>query len=314
MLLTKFKNALRLHSHRLRNLLSLSDLLSTTPVKDMCFPKLGQSRKVSFQSDTLRIVGDFYEPVASSPAILLLHGTSIQGRKLPLIQILALELHQLGYAVLAIDARGYGESEDPPSLNTPADFDFAQDIQSAVSFLEAQPCVDGAQIYILGHSFGAGIALPASIRDSRIKKLVLFGPPRRMSERFLMPNAPGQDFIVARTQNDMQLAYEPNFLILKKVLEQRNIENYVDYLRQPGHIPIFLIDAEKENGKDLEFLRQIYQQLTPPAHYWTVPKANHYLNTGCLLGRLSYSRPIVQGFVKRVDQWLQADFVSVSSG
>lgn len=305
MLFTRLKNTLRLHSHRLRNLLSLADLVSTTAWVDMCFPKAMQGRRVSLQSGALKLVGDFHEPSAAEPvpAVLLLHGTSIQGRKLPLIQILALELHRLGYAVLALDARGYGESEDPPTLIGPEDFDFTQDIRVAVSFLAAQPHVDLERLYILGHSFGAGIALPAAVKDKRIKKLALFGPPRRMSERFLVPDAPGRDFIVARTQNDMGLPYSPDFSILKKVLEQRNIESYVDWLSKPGHVPILLIDAEKENEKDLEFLRGIYQQLTHPVNYWTVPNANHYLNTGKIFGRLSYSRPMVQGFVKCVDRW-----------
>jgi pimeloyl-ACP methyl ester carboxylesterase len=241
----------------------------------------------------------------ASPTLLLLHGTSIYGRKLPLIQILAKEFQSLGYVVLAIDFRGYGESDDPDSLTCPDDFNFAQDICSAIDYLLENVPVDPSQIYILGHSFGAGSALSAQENDTRIRKLILFGPPRRLSERFLDADAKDRNFILLRMKRDMQLSYDLDFDIWRKVVQKRNIENYIENFSQADHIPLFLIDSEDEDPRDLEFLERIYQKLSPPVNYWTVPKTNHYLNTGRLLGKYIYGKEIIDNFVCNIDFWLK---------
>ncbi len=280
--------------------------LQLNQLKELQIANFSSSKTVTFYSNGLKLIGDFYQPEVKhkDETILLLHGSSIFGRKLSLIRAWAREFQQQGYAVLAFDLRGYGESDDPQSL-TPEAFDFAQDVCSAIDFLVSHAPDYGKQFYVIGHSFGGAVALAAQAIDPRIAKIVSFGPPRRLSERFLNPEAREKKKLLVRWQADMQLDQPLNFGLWQQVLQPLNIENYAEAFSKPGHTPIFLIDAEKEPLADLEFLRTFYQGVTQPAAYWTVPNTDHYLGTGFLFGQPCYHKGTVQAFVNRVDQWLQ---------
>lgn len=265
----------------------------------------GSSQRIDFTVDGLRLVGNFYRPrdQTQNATILLLHGSSIFGRKLSLMRALALEFQRQGYAVMRFDLRGYGESDDP-STYTPESFNFAHDVSAAINWLEKMAPEQAEHLYLVGHSFGGAVALAAQAEDKRVEKIVSFGPPRRLSERFLNPEAKEKQKLLVRWQADMQLPRPLAYDAWAKVLEPLNIENYLDDFATPGHTPIFLIDAAHEPEADLAFLRRLYGQIIPPADYWTVPNTNHYLDTGFVLGLPCYNTETVRLFVDRVGQWL----------
>ncbi len=241
---------------------------------------------------------------AGSPAIVLLHGSSTWGRRLPLYQVLALHWQRLGYTLLVPDARGYGDSEDPPVVDVRS-FDFAQDVIAAVDFLGSDTPVDASRVYLVGHSFGGGVALAGQAREPRIKKLVLIGPPRRFVERFLGPDASHRDFFLRRWQSRMQLGQPLDFETFGALYESMVLENRVDYFASDGHVPVFLTDGSKEPNADRAFLSAAYRQMSPPAVYWTVEGTDHYLSTGFLLGRSCYNRRVADALAHRVDRWLR---------
>lgn len=264
------------------------------------------SVQVHFKSGKLTIAGDLYPPVAeeSSPCIILLHGSSLKGRKLPLMQVMAAKLQQMNFMVLNIDLRGYGESDDPPALTSPKDFDFAADVIHAIDFLSKQPLADTSRIFLIGHSFGAGVALAAMQQDKRIKKLVLIGPPRRLRERFFNENAPDRIYFLKRWQKDMQLSYPLPYHLWQAVYQPLDIENYLEKLSETGHIPIMLIDGEKEDPADLQFLSRIATQIAPPVTYWTVADTDHYLNTGFFFSKVCYDSKIINILISRIRDWI----------
>ena len=265
----------------------------------------GSSQRIEFTVDGLRLVGNFYRPRENpqNATILLLHGSSIFGRKLSLMRALALEFQRLGYAVMSFDLRGYGESEDPPNY-TPQAFNFAHDVSAAINWVEKMAPEHAEHLYLVGHSFGGAVALAAQADDKRVEKIVSFGPPRRLSERFLNPEAEEKQKLLVRWQADMQLPRPLPYDIWAKVLDPLNIENYTDDFAAPGHTPIFLIDAAQEPEADLAFLRGLYRQIIPPADYWTVPNTDHYLDTGFILGLPCYNSATVRLFVDRVAKWV----------
>lgn len=264
------------------------------------------SQGIFYYSDSIRIVGDLYLPFERerAPFILLLHGSSVHGRKSPLIQILADQFRQLNYVLLAIDLRGYGESQDPRAVTSPDDFDFAQDAINAISFVFSEVEIDTSRVFVIGHSFGAGVALAAQANDKRIKKIVLIGPPRRLRERFLNEDASDIDYFLKRWQSDMKLPYSLKYSIVRDVYEELDIETYREIFTKPDHIPLFLIDGEKEDERDLEFLRKVYRELSPPVEYWTVDDTGHYMRTRFSNGKVCYDRVTIQHFIQRVDEWL----------
>lgn len=275
-------------------------------LKKLQIANVPPSETVAFYSNDLKLIGDFYQPKGEDKGetILLIHGSSIFGRKLSLIRALAGEFQQQGYAIFAIDLRGYGESDDPKTY-TPEAFDFAQDVRSAIDFLTRYAPAHARRFYVIGHSFGGAVALAAQAADSRVAKIVSFGPPRRLSERFLNPEAREKKKLLVRWQADMQLDQPLTFELWQQVLQPLNIENYAKAFAEVGHTPVFFIDAEEEPSADLEFLRTFYRRVAPPAAYWTVPTTDHYLGTGFLFGQPCYHKGIIQAFVNRVDQWLQ---------
>ena len=164
------------------------------------------SRRVSFQAEGLRIVGNLYSSRGSTrrPALVLLHGSSKPARKEALIQVLAKKFYDRGYAVLTFDFQGYGESEDPGDHHRRGDFDFVGDTKKALDFLLVQPGIDPERLFLLGHSLGAGVALALQSEDRRVKKMVLFGPPRRLKARFLQAEESVQREWLAEWEADMK--------------------------------------------------------------------------------------------------------------
>ena len=272
------------------------------------------SKTVSFLSGNLQIKGDLYltQFPQEVPTILLLHGSSIFGRKLPFIPAVAQAFQQLGYNVFATDLRSHGESEKP-QLYTPVAFDFAQDVTAAFDYLETLFPNRTQPFYLVGHSFGAGVATAALARESRIEKVVLFAPPRRLEERFLNPQSREKQKLLLRWQIDMGLDRPLNYAFWHPVMAALDLETYIQDLEKPGHPPIFLIDAQQEPEEDLAFFQQMYQRISNPVDYWTIPNTGHYLDTGFILGWGAYHPPIVQQFVHHIDRWLVTASVPTES-
>ncbi|MEJ5364728.1 MAG: alpha/beta hydrolase [Desulfosoma sp.] len=268
-------------------------------------PAGGDPQSISFSSQGLKIAADLYEAARNGPCILLLHGTHELGRKQPVMLALAANFHKLGYTVLALDFRGYNDSEDPPTVLSLKDLDFAQDAISGLDYLTRHASVNPSKIFIVGHSFGAGVALEVIQRDARAAKLVLIGPPRRVQQKILDPSAPTRDYLLTRFARHMRLASIPPVALCEQSIRKRDISTYLEDLNARPHIPILLIDGSEEEPADRLFLEDVYQNLSPPKTYWTVPHSDHYLNTDSIFGHAVYSRRILEPVVLNIDLWLK---------
>lgn len=282
-----------------------------------CLPFV-KRREVELAVQGLTLRGDLYgAPEARKPGIVLLHGSSVHGRRLPLYPALATELVRAGYHVLAIDLRGFGESEDPAVLADPAGWEFPADAATAVDSLIAWANVDASRIYLVGHSFGAGPAIAAAQRDRRISKVVMIGPTRRLTERFLRTGAADSAYYVERWQRDMRLPDRVPYETIVEILRDENVEQYADGPYET-RVPVLLADGAQEDPRDLESLRGVAERMGPIATYWTTPGTDHYLHTAQMLRephrwapeRLAripcYNREVMRGFVAYVDDWLRA--------
>ena len=287
---------------------NLKSIVSANSLWDIRFAD-AQSQKVYFYSDSLRIVGDFFKSSSQgpTPCILILHGTHVLGRKQPIILSIAEEFQKLGYSVLTIDFRGYNDSEDPESIKSLDELDFAQDIISAINFLCINPAIDTNRIFIVGHSFGAGAALSAIEREQHIEKYVLFGAPRRVRERILDISSPDRPMLMKKNIDNMKLKYDVDTSIALKSIETRDIEKYIDMMSSPTHRnKYFLIDGENEDPKDLKFYKEIAERINRNAKYYTIRGSNHYLNTGFLLNKPAYDHKLILDFVNQTDMWLNS--------
>ena len=60
------------------------------------------------------------------------------------------------------------------------------DARDAIAYLRAQPGIDPARIYVLGHSEGGELAPSIAIADGKLSGIVLMAPPALPLEKILM--------------------------------------------------------------------------------------------------------------------------------
>lgn len=134
--------------------------------------------------DGVEIVGDFYPAggEVKAPLIVLLHMyRHDRSTWKPLVG----PLHDAGFAVLAIDLRGHGESTKPESMKLAERviqrdaglFNAMHlDVEAAVGWAAEQPGVDVERLGIVGASVGCSVALGACARDNRVDAVVCLSP------------------------------------------------------------------------------------------------------------------------------------------
>ncbi|MFH0982981.1 MAG: alpha/beta fold hydrolase, partial [Planctomycetota bacterium] len=95
------------------------------------------------------------------------------------------KLHEAGFAVLALDMRGHGESVQPATMRLrervaqrdPALFnDMYQDVAAAYVWLAGKPNVDPSQFGLVGASVGCSVALDYATRDKSVDAVVCLTP------------------------------------------------------------------------------------------------------------------------------------------
>ncbi len=159
-------------------------------------PENVEKRSVTIWSDGTRMAGDLYLPKNRDanqklPAIVFCAGTG--GTKSGTGGRLGPTFAAQGYAALAFDYRGWGESDsqlmsvDPQAkadssgemtvkvrpLRWQMNYtDQTEDIRAAISFLAGEPSVDPERIGIMGSSYGGGLVTWVGGNDPRVKCVV----------------------------------------------------------------------------------------------------------------------------------------------
>jgi pimeloyl-ACP methyl ester carboxylesterase len=104
-----------------------------------------------------------YDRTGSGPPLLLVGGAlSDRSGAAALARILA-----TGFAVLAFDRRGRGDSGDTPP------YAVDREVDDIAALIEAT----GGSAFVFGHSSGAALAIEAVVRGLPIEKLALYEPP-----------------------------------------------------------------------------------------------------------------------------------------
>jgi len=151
------------------------------------------AERVSFETeDGFRLVADWTPgPASDAPLAILLHQFNADRRSWdPLVPVLA----QGGFAVLALDQRGQGESKERTRPPGAAAFDVralaqregqpavgpvaragVKDVEAAVAFAKARGAATD-RISLIGSSYGCTVALLASARVPGVRGLVLLSP------------------------------------------------------------------------------------------------------------------------------------------
>lgn len=116
-----------------------------------------------------------------APVVVLLHGW---GGNAETLLPLTGPLHQAGFALLCIDARCHGQSDEDSFASMPR---FAEDLGHAIDWLKQREDIDQGAIAAIGHSVGAGaVLLSASWRNdlAAVVSIAAFTHPVEMMRRW----------------------------------------------------------------------------------------------------------------------------------
>jgi dipeptidyl aminopeptidase/acylaminoacyl peptidase len=131
------------------------------------------------------LFGWFVPPsVAGSPApaVVLMHGW---GANAALMLPAVPPLRAAGFAVLLLDARCHGNSDDEDITSMPR---FAEDIGSGLDWLRARPDIDAMRLALVGHSVGAAASLLCATQRDDVRAVVslsAFAHPGELMRRWL---------------------------------------------------------------------------------------------------------------------------------
>lgn len=130
-------------------------------------------------ADGVEIKATYYpsQRPGSRPSVILLHMLNRTRRDWA---DFARALSDAGYAAVAIDLRGHGESTrgvgswrdfGPESFRA-----MVEDVTAAHAYLREAPEADGGRLAVIGASIGANVALRYGAREPSVKTLVLLSP------------------------------------------------------------------------------------------------------------------------------------------
>ncbi len=289
-------------------------LLEKTAIRDLgaCFCRA--SRDVTLiRDDGLKLAASLYTGHAGEPrpAIVLLHGNTHKGRRLPLYTVLARGLAERGYEVLTLDRAGYGASEDPFKTTVPGQVpDPDADVAAALAYLEGSRSVAAGRIHLIGHSGGVPPILRAGLHDPRVQKLVAIGPPRRMAERLADPSDRKMFWERARRYREiLGLGPFPDWYTeeswWRQKLAQSDLGNYAPDLQSPDHKPVLFLDGAREALADRRYLGSYFRAMTGPKAYVTVANADHYSNTTEIGTVAVYDRQVLRYTLEVIERFLR---------
>jgi alpha-beta hydrolase superfamily lysophospholipase len=178
-------------------------------------------KEVNFKTrDGFTIYGTYYKPnVTNAKSLILLHMLRTDRSYW---RSFAYKLMNKGYAVIAIDLRGHGQSlnKDGTSTSwqsfTDQDFNYMiLDIAAAKQFLSKQAGIDKNKIGVIGASIGANAALNYAANDTDIDVLVLLSP--------------GLDYHGVKTENAMKKYDRPVLIVVSSEDESSMSSSQVLY-------------------------------------------------------------------------------------
>lgn len=132
-------------------------------------------------ANSRQLFGWMVRPASGSgrpdPAVLVMHGW---GSNASMMWPVVRPLHEAGFAVLLIDARCHGLSDNEAFSSMPR---FAEDIAAGLGWLRGQTEVAAHRVALLGHSVGAAAAMLHASRHhdvSAVVSLSAFAHPREV--------------------------------------------------------------------------------------------------------------------------------------
>jgi pimeloyl-ACP methyl ester carboxylesterase len=251
-------------------------------------------------SESPRIVADHYAAPHSQELVIFAHGSDSKGRRSGLSRLLADGLRDRGISVLALDLRGFGDSEDPP-LPLAEDFRFEDDIRRAAHYALDKGIAKPGNIIYVGYSLGAGVVLHAGRNDPKPSAIVVIGAP----DIQIMSENAGVGWINGFAANRLE--------DMKISAGQKSIETLADYLlkmnpkaqlAQGGLPPTLFVYGELGKGYGVPLVRDFLSRNETLNDLHMVPNTAHSYNIVDGFWNLTFYDPeVLKALAGAIEDW-----------
>jgi hypothetical protein len=277
---------------------------------------------VSFTSGGLRLSAALdlpagFAPGERRPVVFILHGFG-SNKDSGFCKLAARFLNGLGYVTLRFDMPGCGESEG--ERGRVICLDQVQAARDAVTFLESRAEVDPTRIAVLGHSFGAAVAVYAAGVEPRIAACMSCGGWGDGDKKFRAQHASpeawdkftkmmaegrqrlarGESMKVSRfdivpVRKDLHTNFAPGsiFEFPYEVVESMYGFRAIDVVAKIAPRPLLLLHPAQDTVTPSQQSIDLFMQAGQPADLHLIAGADHWI--------LSDNDPLVMGVLR---EWI----------
>lgn len=285
----------------------------TRPQDPTSFPYKQEDVLIRSKRSKVQLAGTITVPSSGkvSKIVILITGSGPQNRNEEVLNhrpflVWSDWLTRHGVAVLRYDDRGVGKSTGDFSTSTT--FDFADDVEAAVSFIGSRPDLNQLSIGLMGHSEGGLIAPMVASRNKNVKFIVLLaGPGIPIYQLGLQQSAD-----VSRVDGVSNTVIAQNFALNKKFFDlvlqdsslstgqlKKDIDTLLHHEMLSQHW-----DKARYNG-----WKQRYDRLTGQRTFLKLKPADYLVNVKCPVLAVNGTKDLqvncqanLNGIAKALDQ------------
>ncbi len=163
-----------------------------------------------------------------------------------------------GYAVLALDYRGYGRSEGEADVDT-----IHQDAEDALAWLAARGEHDTGRLIVFGQSIGGSVAI----------RLIASSPWRAHVAAVVADSAFSSYRRIAREKLSQLWLTWPLQWPLSLLISDHYAA--IDVVADISPIPLLLIHGERDFIVDPSHTKRLYDAAREPKSLWLIPEGTH---------------------------------------
>lgn len=224
----------------------------------------------SANSETMKLIPNEPYNVVQNQTILYLCGRG--GNKSYSTNLTKVQgLLQLGFNVLAIDYRGYGQSQG----NNPTELKLYQDSQAAWKYLIKEKKIAPETITIYGESLGGAVAIDLAVKQPQAKALIVQSSFTSMSDRVL---------------EIRKLRLFPIEIILNQKFDSLTKIKSLQ-------MPVLFLHSTGDNVVNYRHSQRLYKAAPQPKQLFLIPKGNHF----------NIYRPNDDSYLKAITNFMKSD-------
>ena len=224
---------------------------------------------------------------------LFFHGANSAGSKQPAAIVVRRALLDAGFAVLAVDEAGFGESPVPTSPSDIAAWDPLPTALAAFDTLSATTGVEG--ILALGHSMGASSVFRLLASGAKLDGAILFGAA--------LPDADEQDeYWYERFHSDRGLRQQLSPQLVKGIRESFGDNGRLALALPADHAPILFVRFGEEWPNIVVTRDLLYQAIPGRKRIWDLANSTHYFSAHRALDLMVGDTRVTRRLVARLRQ------------